>query len=55
MVLIDAIAARRGKWAHEVLSLTPEQLSMELVCLRLHGERRNAEAKGALRVAVAGG
>lgn len=55
MELIDAIAARRGKWAHEVLSLAPEHLSMELICLRIHGERRAAEAKGAMLVVVAGG
>lgn len=38
--LVDQIARRRGKWAWEVLELTPEQLALESICLDFaEGER----------------
>lgn len=39
---MDRIAARRGKWAHEVLDLTPEQLALESLCLHLLDDERAA-------------
>ena len=35
-LLVDQIARARGKWAWEVLELTPEQLGLEIVCLGAH-------------------
>ena len=36
-LLVDQIARARGKWAWEVLELTPEQLGLEIVSLQAHG------------------
>ena len=40
---MDLIAKRRGKWAHEVLSLDAEQVTYELICLEAAG--RHVESK----------
>ena len=33
MVMVDQIAASRGKWVSEVLELSPEELSYEVVAI----------------------
>jgi len=57
VLLIDAIAHRYGKWPHEVLRLTPEELSMSITCLNLRNEENAANAKraGAMGVVVLNG
>ena len=39
MLLVDAIAEHRGKWAQEVLELPPEALAYEIGCLMARDER----------------
>lgn len=57
MLLIDAIARRYGKWPHEVLRLSPEELSMSICCLNIRNEESAANAKraGATGVVVLNG
>ena len=39
--MVDRIAKRRGKWAHEVLELSPEHLTMEFMCLDFAAREAN--------------
>lgn len=57
MLLIDAIARRYGKWPHEVLRLSPEELSMSITCLNVRNEEdaTNAKRAGAMGVVVLNG
>ena len=56
-LLIDAIAHRYHRLPHEVLSLTPEQLSMAIACLTIRNEEDAANAKrsGAMPMVVVNG
>jgi hypothetical protein len=44
-LLVDAIARRRGKWVHEVLSLSIYELSLELVALGLADRESAAQVQ----------
>lgn len=38
MLALDAVAHRYGRWPHEVEELTPYQLGLALLCVRMRGE-----------------
>ena len=57
VLLVDAIAHRYGKWPHEVLRLSPEELSMAICCVSTRNDADATAAKrsGAMGVVVING
>jgi hypothetical protein len=45
VLLLDAVAHRYGRWPHEVEELTPYQLGLASLCIRIRREHEQQELR----------